>query len=128
MFSSASGDWETPDDLYCVLDQEFHFTMDASSRKEGFNAFEDAWEGNVYVNPPYGPDIWYWLERGWTEIRNAHAKIIVWLLPARTDTRWFHEHVLGQSEIRFIRGRLRFKGAKSSAPFPSMIVIFRGVF
>lgn len=78
------------------------------------------WSGKrVFCNPPYGPEIRKFLER-WHE-----AEIAVYLLPARTDTRWFHEVVLtNASEIRFIKGRLRFGHGKYPAPFPSMIVIF----
>ena len=49
---------------------------------------------------------------------------VVMLLPARTDTRWFHDYIYGKAEVRFIRGRLKFGGSKNSAPFPSMVVIF----
>lgn len=122
LFSSAKGTWETPDDLYRELDNEFHFTMDASSTKDGFDALKDEWQGNVYCNPPYGPDVWWWLDAA----TRSTANIIVFLLPARTDTRWFHDFVLPfAKEIRFIKGRLKFKGAQGSAPFPSMIVVFR---
>jgi site-specific DNA-methyltransferase (adenine-specific) len=73
----------------------------------------------VFVNPPYGPGIRKWLERA------GEADLAVFLLPARVDTRWFHDLVLPHArEIRFIRGRLKFVGAKHPAPFPSMIVVF----
>jgi len=127
MFSSAKGTWETPDDLYHVLDTEFHFTLDTSSQENGFDAFKNPWTGRVYCNPPYGRDVYWWIREGYLSIYgNFHtAETVVFLLPARTDTRWFHEFILGKAEIRFIKGRLRFKGAHASAPFPSMIVIFR---
>jgi site-specific DNA-methyltransferase (adenine-specific) len=80
------------------------------------------WRGKrVFCNPPYGPRIREWLKRA------PEAEIAIFLLPARTDTRWFHDIVLRYAdEIRFVRGRLKFGDAKNSAPFPSMIVIFRG--
>lgn len=79
------------------------------------------WKGlRVFCNPPYGPGIGSWLARA------TEAELAVFLLPARTDTRWFHEHVLPKAlEIRFIRGRLKFGDATNSAPFPSMIVVFK---
>lgn len=79
------------------------------------------WAGKrVFCNPPYGPGITAFLQR-------AHeAEIAVFLVPARTDTRWFHELVVTKAkEIRFIKGRLKFGDSKNSAPFPSMIVVFR---
>ena len=76
----------------------------------------------VFCNPPYGRTISDWVEKAYEESRNS---LVVMLLPARTDTRWFHEFILNKAEIRFIRGRLKFGNAKNSAPFPSMIVIYR---
>ncbi len=74
----------------------------------------------MFRNPPYGPGLGEWLKRG------LEAEVAVFLIPARTDTRWFHELVLPHAtEIRFIRGRLKFGDAKNSAPFPSMVVVFR---
>src|SRR3977135_3968125 len=64
LFSSAKGTWETPDEIYRALDQEFGFTMDATSLKNGFDAFKDIWSKRVYLNPPYGPDLYWWMKRG----------------------------------------------------------------
>jgi site-specific DNA-methyltransferase (adenine-specific) len=75
------------------------------------------------MNPPYGREITQWVKKAWEESQKGAT--VVCLLPARTDTRWFHSYVLGKAEIRFIKGRLKFEGAKNSAPFPSMIVIYR---
>jgi site-specific DNA-methyltransferase (adenine-specific) len=80
-----------------------------------------SWAGKrVFCNPPYGPEIRKWIERGF------EAELAVYLVPARTDTRWFHDLVIPRAaEIRFIKGRLKFGDAENAAPFPSMLVIFR---
>ena len=75
------------------------------------------------MNPPYGREIGKWIEKAVT----CGAELVVGLLPARTDTRWFHEYVYSKAEIRFIKGRLKFGAATNAAPFPSMIVIWRAV-
>lgn len=78
---------------------------------------------SVWCNPPYGREIGKWVEKAYNESLNGVT--VVMLLPARTDTKWFHEFVYGKTEIRFLRGRLKFGDSKNSAPFPSMVVIFR---
>ena len=82
------------------------------------------WEGVVWCNPPYGRQIGKWVERA--ALAAKAGAVVVMLLPARTDTKWFHEYIYGKAEIRFVRGRLRFGGAANPAPFPSMVVVFRG--
>ena len=77
----------------------------------------------VFCNPPYS-NISEWVEKAYRESQQDHT-LVVLLIPARTDTRYFHDYIYQRSEIRFIKGRLKFSG-KGSAPFPSMIVIFRG--
>jgi len=122
-FSSATDAWSTPAEVYASLDAEFGFTMDpcplggiADGRATLFLNWRDE---RVFCNPPYGPGIRAFLERAY------EARVAVFLLPARTDTRWFHEIILPEArEIRFIKGRLKFGGSKNSAPFPSMVVIF----
>lgn len=133
LFSSASGDWETPQELFDALNEEFHFTLDACATRE--NALcpvfysEDSltrpWYNNVYCNPPYGRQIGEWVRKGCLATSCFEARVVVMLLPARTDTRWWHDWVMKADEIRFIRGRLKFSGHKNSAPFPSCIVVFR---
>ena len=120
MFSSLSPHWATPRYVYEQLDKEFRFTLDPCPYDEGSLHCLRAWTGErVFCNPPYGPEIVKYL-------RKAHeAMIAVYLLPARTDTKWFHDYCLFASEIRFIKGRLKFNGSKNSAPFPSMVVIFK---
>ena len=124
LFSSASDRWATPPEVYKTLDDEFGFDFDPcplDGTEDGLAPLYSHWDGRkVFCNPPYGPGIGKWLERG------LEASVAVFLIPARTDTRWFHDIVLPKAkEIRFIRGRLKFGGAKNGAPFPSMIVVFK---
>lgn len=123
-FSSSSDRWATPRHVYEALNSEFQFDFDPCPLDGVVNGlatlFVD-WRGKrVFCNPPYGPGIQDWLLRG------LDADLAVFLIPARTDTRWFHKIVLPQAlEIRFIKGRLKFGEAANSAPFPSMVVIFQ---
>ena len=119
LFSSASVEWNTPKKVYEALDAEFHFTLDPCTKNSLWDGRAISWhQHRVYCNPPYGPQIGTWLQKA------PEAEVAVYLLPARTDTRWFHNFCLLAKEIRFIRGRLKFGDAKHNAPFPSMIVIF----
>jgi len=77
----------------------------------------------VYCNCPYGREISKWVKKAYEE--NKKGVFVVMLLPARTDTKWFHDYIYNQHEIRFIKGRLKFNDGKQSAPFPSMLVIMR---
>ena len=125
VFSSQSVEWGTPQYVYDALHAEFHFDLDPcplDGTQDGLARLFTEWRGHrVFCNPPYGSKaITEWLERAKESI------LAVYLIPARTDTRWFHDLVLPQaSEIRFLRGRLKFGKATTSAPFPSMVVIFR---
>ena len=78
----------------------------------------------VFCNPPYGRAISHWVRKAYQESRKADTTVVM-LLPARTDTAWFHDYIYHRAEIRFIRGRLKFGDARQSAPFPSMVVIFK---
>ena len=130
LFSNRSGDWPTPQAFYDALNDEFDFSLDpCASRanakcKRFFTKDDDGlsrdWGTHrVFCNPPYDR-IGKWL------LRAKDAPLTVYLIPARTDVKWFHEIVLPYaSEIRFIKGRLKFGGSKNSEPFPSMIVIFK---
>jgi site-specific DNA-methyltransferase (adenine-specific) len=123
MMSHAHTDWATPKSLYAELDKEFRFDFDPCPL-EGFTdgraTLFCSWHGKrVFCNPPYGPEIPRFL------VRATEAEVAVFLLPARTDTKWFHELVLPKArEIRFIKGRLHFNESKDAAPFPSMIVVY----
>lgn len=130
LFSSSSEEWETPQNLFDELNKEFHFTLDVCSTDENAkcrkhytkadDGLSQKWEGCCWCNPPYGKRIGKWVQKA------AESDCtVVMLLPARTDTRWFHDYIYNRAEVRFIRGRLRFGEAKSTAPFPSMVVVFR---
>ena len=131
MFSSATDLWETPQDFFDILNDEFHFDIDVCALPENakcgkFYSPEDDglsknWGGTCWCNPPYGRKIAEWVKKA----SEAKATVVM-LLPARTDTKWFHEYIYGKAKIRFIKGRLKFGNSKNAAPFPSMVVIFRG--
>ena len=132
MFSSKTDLWETPKDLFDKLNEEFHFALDVCATPENAKCEEfytkeqdglkQPWKGTVWCNPPYGRQIGEWVRRAF--LASVSGSTVVMLLPARTDTKWFHEYIYGKAEIRFIRGRLKFGGSKNSAPFPSMVVVF----
>jgi len=133
MWSSATDDWSTPQNIFDTLDREFNFTLDPCATPENAkcklfytkkeNGLAQSWVGHsVFMNPPYGREIGDWVRKAWLSSENAETKVVC-LLPARTDTTWFHKYCV-KGEIWFIKGRLKFGGSKNSAPFPSMIVIF----
>ena len=135
MFSSKNQKWETPQDFYDKLNEEFGFTLDPCCEIETakcskfYTPKEDGliqdWEGEtVFCNPPYGRDQKLWIKKCWNE-SNKPKTTVVMLVPARTDTIAFHKYIYNKSEIRFIKGSLKFGNSKNSAPFPSMVVIFR---
>lgn len=122
-FSSRSDRWATPRDLYAALNAEFHFDFDPcplDGDGDGLAPLFCQWRGKrVFCNPPYGRQVGEWIRRG------PEAEIAVFLLPARTDTKWFHELVLPHAaEIRFLRGRLKFGDSQNPAPFPSFVIVF----
>lgn len=129
-FKSLRQDWETPKEFYDKLNKEFHFDFDPCptgnyNEGGGMNGLEIEWGKSNYVNPPYtAREQDKWIEKGFKEWKKG--KTVVFLVPARTDTKRFHNFLLPYAEIRFIKGRLKFKGAKYPAPFPSMVCILRG--
>ena len=136
MFSSATDEWATPQGFFDELNKEFHFTIDTAANEENHkcerfftkeqNGLACPWGGHtVFCNPPYGREIGKWVQKAWEEHKTS-GNTVVMLLPARTDTRWFHEFIYGKAEIRFVRGRLKFGNATNSAPFPSMVVVWGG--
>lgn len=138
MFSSQTDQWATPQYFYDELDREFHFTLDPCADENNHkcdlyfdkqtNGLNQNWGGNqVYCNPPYGREIGKWVEKCSIESQKQNTMCVM-LIPARTDTKWFHEYIYKKPnvEIRFIKGRLKFGDSTNSAPFPSMVVIFRG--
>lgn len=123
--------WATPQDLFDELNNRHKFNLDPCATKENakckkfFTKKEDglkqSWKNKrVFMNPPYGRGIGSWIKKA----SEGGAEIVVCLLPARTDTKWFHNYIYNKSKIEFIKGRLKFGGHQNSAPFPSMIVIF----
>jgi len=131
-FTSNTCEWPTPQYLYDELNREFNFTLDPCATvdnhkcakfftKENDGLAQD-WSGErIFMNPPYGRKIQHWIKK----LAETDAPIRVALIPVRSDTRWFHNYVLGKAEIRFIKGRVKFGDSKSGAPFPSMVVIYR---
>jgi site-specific DNA-methyltransferase (adenine-specific) len=135
MFSSKTVEWYTPQWLFDKLNDEFSFTLDPCSTHENAkckkhytieeNGLLQDWFGEtVFVNPPYCKQTKEWVKKSYEE--SLKGATVVMLLPCRPDVSYFHDYILGKAEIRFWRGRIKFGGSKNSAPFPSMIVIFRG--
>jgi site-specific DNA-methyltransferase (adenine-specific) len=124
LMSSIKQDWTTPKYLYDELNDEFHFDFDPCPCNPTFDGLEIDWGNCNFVNPPYNK-IKLWIRKGYEEW--AKGKTIVFLIPARTDTQWFHEYIYNKAEIRFIKGRIKFGDGKGSAPFPSMICIYYGI-
>lgn len=138
IWSSNRMDWSTPQDLFDKLNDEFHFTLDPCADDlnhkcdKYFTEHQDGlmkdWSGErVFCNPPYGGSVSKWVKKCFDEVYSGKCECAVMLLPARTDTRWFHDYIYKRSEVRFVKGRLKFGGATENAPFPSMVVIFRGI-
>jgi len=121
-FMSLRLDWQTPSDVYLKLHKEFSFDFDPCPPEPKFNGLEIEWGNSNFVNPPYGRELPKWAKKGYEEARKN--KTVVFLVPSRTDTRYWHDYFMKANEIRFIKGRLKFKGATNSAPFPSAVVIF----
>jgi phage N-6-adenine-methyltransferase len=124
VFSSASDHWATPKAVYAALDEEFRFTFDPCPLMAEESGLLKKWTGRVFCNPPYSA-IDDFLKKGLWHLSQRDCELLVYLIPSRTDTRWFHEYCIKASEIRFLRGRLKFGDAKNSAPFPSMLAIFK---
>jgi len=135
LFMSERLDWRTPQEFFNKLDQEFDFKLDPCADPKhtlkptitnihGNAGLTLSWHGPAFMNPPYGREIGKWLKKAYEESLNGVT--IVCLIPSRTDTKWWHEYVMKATEIRFIRGRLKFEGQKNSAPFPSAVVVFDG--
>lgn len=131
LFTKNKDDWETPKDLYDALDREFSFDLDLAATAKNSKCWQyiddidkyetkPAIDGFAFCNPPYSK------QRKFVEFVLKHNLPTVFLLPARTDTKLFHEYLYNKEniEIRFIKGRLRFSHSNTNAPFPSMIVIF----
>lgn len=135
MFSSETDSWSTPQDFYDALNREFSFTLDPCSDEENhkcdtyFTKIDNGllmdWGGHrVFCNPPYGRAISAWVEKCYIESKKPNTTVVM-LIPARTDTSYFHKYIYHiAKEIRFVKGRLKFGDSKNYAPFPSMVVVF----
>lgn len=134
-FSSKTYEWSTPQSFFDHLNAEFGFTLDVCATKENakcaqfFTKEQDGllqpWSGVCWMNPPYGREIGKWVRKALASA-SASCATVVCLVPARTETAWWHDWVIGgEAEVRFVRGRLRFSGMTVNAPFPSAVVIFR---
>ena len=134
-FDSLSIEWATPQDFYDKLDQEFGFELDVCSTIENakcskfYTKAEDGlkqeWAGVCWCNPPYGREIKHWMKKAYES--SLKGATVVCLIPARTDTQWWHDYVIHAKEIRYVKGRLKFGGATNSAPFASIVAVFQGV-
>lgn len=140
VFSSATDQWSTPQEFFDKLDEEFDFTLDVCAdatntkcahwiSKDSLSKDWSCWShGALWMNPPYGRQIGKWVAKA---DQTGRTRTVVCLLPARTDTSWWHDHVQPildgkrPGEVRFVRGRLKFGGSENSAPFPSAVVVFR---
>jgi site-specific DNA-methyltransferase (adenine-specific) len=135
LYSSRSEEWATPPDFFAALDAEFGFTLDPCATPDNakcrrfYTAAQDGliqdWgRHSVFCNPPYGRTMSAWARKCYEA--SCAGALIVLLAHARTDTRWFHDWVYGKAdEIRLIRGRLRFGDGRQSAPFPSLVAVYR---
>jgi len=132
-FSSNTDLWATPIEFFNKYNEKFNFELDVCATHENakcakyFTIDDDGllkeWSGICWMNPPYGREIIKWMEKAYKSSLNGAT--VVCLVPARTDTKWWHEYAI-KGEIEFIRGRLKFGGSKNSAPFPSAVVTFNG--
>lgn len=131
-FSSLTDMWATPQDFFDKLNAEFNFDLDVCANDENAkcakyytietDGLAQEWKGTVWMNPPYGREIGKWMRKAYESARQGAT--VVCLVPARTDTRWWHDYAI-KGDVRFIKGRLKFGGSKNSAPFPSAVVVFK---
>jgi len=131
--TTGKDDYETPQHLFDQLNARYHFTLDAAASADNakcaryFDKARDAlvqsWKGErVFLNPPYGKALPDFVKKAYQE--SLHGALVVMLIPARTDTSYWHDYIFAHANIRFLRGRLKFSGLKSCAPFPSAVVVF----
>jgi site-specific DNA-methyltransferase (adenine-specific) len=122
LFSSSKQDWRTPKEYFDGLNAEFHFNHDPCPAHPLIDGLLTEWGKTSFVNPPYN-EISKWAKKAFEE--HQKGKTVVMLIPSRTDTKWWHAYCMKATEIRFIKGRLKFEGAKFNAPFPSCLIIFK---
>lgn len=130
--SSESCEWSTPLDFFEKLNEQFNFDLDVCATRDNAkcaryftseeNGLSQEWTGVCWMNPPYGKEIASWMRKAYESSQKGAT--VVCLVPARTDTGWWHDYAM-RGEVHFVRGRLKFGGSKSAAPFPSAVVVFR---
>lgn len=136
LYSSKTDDWYTPQYLFDALNDEFHFDLDPCADETNHkcdlyytreqDGLKQDWSGKrAFINPPYGKEVSLWVKKAYNEVLFGDCDLAVLLIAARTDTKYFHEYIYHKAEIRFLKGRIKFSGAKNAAPFPSMVVIYR---
>lgn len=119
-----SDNYATPKMFYKKINDEFNFDYDPCPYKSDFDGLKTDWNGNIYINPPYS-GIEPFIKKGIEELKNNNAKKCVYLIPVRSDTKYWHDLIMKfANEIRFIKGRLNFNESKSPCPFPCVLVIF----
>ena len=137
LFTSKSNEWSTPQSLFDELNSEFNFTLDPASTHENAkcekyytqedDGLNQPWaDESVFCNPPYGREIGQWVKKAYEESLLLREGVIVLLIPARTDTKYWHEYIFGKAEVRFLKGRVKFGEAKQGAPFPSAVIVYNG--
>lgn len=135
LMSSKNDNWTTPKEIFDLLNDEFKFDIDVCASDDNHlckryytkesNGLLQNWGGErCFCNPPYS-EVAKWVEKAFYETKNKNT-LVVMLIPSRTDTKYFHNFIYNRSEIRFVKGRLKFGNSNNNAPFPSMVVIFRG--
>ena len=133
-FSSKTDLWATPQDFFDKVAAEHGpFDLDVCALRENAKApvfftpeddvLKQEWFGKCWMNPPYGREIGDWMRKAYEA--GQQGAMVVCLVPARTDTRWWHDYAI-KGAVTFIKGRLKFGDAKANAPFPSALVIFGG--
>lgn len=140
LLSSQNNYWETPQDFFKNLNDKYHFSFDLAASPENAkcenffseedNSLTKCWhelKGNLFLNPPYGRELRKWVKKAYEESLKKHDGYIVLLIPARTDTSYWHDFIFGKAQINFLRGRIKFElhgESKGTAPFPSAIIIY----
>lgn len=133
-FSSKTDLWATPQDFFDFYNKKYCFTLDVCADETNhkcdayftkeMDGLNQQWEGVCWMNPPYGKEIKKWMQKAYES--SLKGATVVCLVPSRTDTKWWHEYAM-KGEIEFIKGRLKFGNSKNSAPFPSAVVVFKGL-
>ena len=131
MLTSTTADWATPQDFFDAQNLIHNFTLDVCANNTNAkcpiyfdkqaDGLKQTWVGTCWMNPPYGREIGKWMQKAYQSAGNG--TIVVCLVPARTDTKWWHDYAI-KGQVTFIKGRLKFGGAKNSAPFPSAVIVF----